>query len=126
MPQRNTSNNYTGPSVRSMTSTHTLAREVIARHDDECPIFDDESILDLRRFAQYPAQARDILRERGMLDSEGEELGAGAKAHGSLTGLIFATWGTEASVLTEGELADLRAWFEGGGGRTDAETATGA
>ncbi|KAK3352447.1 hypothetical protein B0T25DRAFT_542018 [Lasiosphaeria hispida] len=123
MPQRNTSNTYTGPSVREMISSHTLAREVIARHDDACPIFDDDSILDLRRFARDPAQARDILRERGLLDGEGEELGAGANAHGSLSGLILATWGTDRSVLTERELGELRAWFAGGGGRTDGETA---
>ncbi len=56
-----------------------------------------------------------------MLDEEGAEPGSKATKSLSLTGRIMATWGTDKSVLTEGEVRALKEWFENGGGKTDEE-----
>ncbi|KAH8889188.1 hypothetical protein GQ53DRAFT_221033 [Thozetella sp. PMI_491] len=118
MAQRNTSNEWTGPSAREMISTHTLAQEVIARHNDPCPVFDDDEITRLRRFVQEPTQARDLLREFDMLDTEGDSPGTAASSKGSLAGYIIASYGTEKSALSEGEVRTLKEWFDNGGGKT--------
>ena len=91
MAQRNTSDAWDGPSAREMINTHTLAKEIIARHKAPCPVFDDKCILELRRFVQYPSQSRAMLQDMGMLDAEGDKLGAAASNKGSLTGYIMAT-----------------------------------
>ena len=121
MAQRNSSTKYDGPSAREMIDTHTLAKEVIARHNEACPIFDDYCILELRRFVQDPDSAQDFLRERDMIDEDGAKLGSAASAKGSLTGFIMATYGTDESALTEEEVLELREWFDNGGGLTDEE-----
>lgn len=117
MSQRNTSNAYTGPSVREMVATHTLAKEIIARHNDPCPIFDDQEILRVRRFVQDPSKAPEFLRQ---ID---EELKGSENEGGSLARHIIATYGTERSALTEDEVQELKTWFDNGGGRTDEELA---
>jgi hypothetical protein len=116
MPQRNTSDVWTGPSTREMIDTHTLAREVINRHNDPCPVFDDFEILKLRRFVQDPTQRLQLLAEFDMDEDS-------ALQAGSLTGYIIATWGTDKSVLTEDEVTALKDWFDNGGGKTDDELA---
>ncbi len=118
---RNTSTTYTGPSVHEMRTAHIFAREIMARHDDACPIFDDARILELRRFVRDPGAAREQLRDLGLADAEGQPAGAAARSRGSLTGLMIATYGTDESFLTEDEVRALREWFDAGGGRTDAE-----
>jgi len=123
MPERNSSNEWTGPSAREMIDTHTLAERIIAHHDDPCPVFDDRCILQLRRFVEGPEHSQEILREYGMEDQPGDKLGSGANRQGSLTGYIMATWGTDQSALTPDEVDMLREWFASGGGRTDEERA---
>src|SRR5690242_6046829 len=62
VPQRNTSNDYHGTTPKEMIADHTLAEEIIKRHNDPCPIFDDPSILLLREFVQDPSKARALLQ----------------------------------------------------------------
>jgi hypothetical protein len=121
MAQRNTKNIWSGPSTKEMIATHTLAKEIIARHNDPCPVFDDSEILKLRRFVQDPSQAGNLLQEFGLQDAEGNEVGTAARTKGSLAGYIVATYGTDLSVLTEDEVSALKEWFANGGGKTDAE-----
>jgi len=107
MAQRNTSTQYTGPSVREMVTTHTLAKEIMARHDDPCPILDDQEIRKLRGFVQDPAAAQT------------EQQGIDISRSGSLVAHIVRDWGTEGTLLTEEEVRELKEWFANGGGRTD-------
>jgi len=116
MAQRNTSNEWTGPSAREMVDTHTLAKEVISRHNDACPVFDDKEIVRLRRFVQDPTQSKQLLQELDLADG-------GAWKAGSLTGHIIETWGTDKSALTQDEIVALKEWFDNGGGKTDEELA---
>ncbi|KAK1761519.1 hypothetical protein QBC47DRAFT_409529 [Echria macrotheca] len=111
MAQRNTSSEYTGPSVPEMLKTHTLAKEIIARHNDPCPILDDQEILKLRGFVQDPVSAQT------------EQHGVDISKSGSLVAHIIRDWGTKETLLTEQEVRDLKEWFVNGGGKTDAETA---
>jgi len=114
MVQRNTSDDWTGPTVRQMVDTHTLAKEVIDRHNDPCPVFDDKAILQLRRFVQDPAQVEKLIQELDSADG-------GAWRSGGLTALIMTTWGTDKSYLTQDEVVSLKEWFANGGGKTDEE-----
>ncbi len=123
MVLRNTSNEWTGPSVREMVASHTLAKEIIARHNDPCPVFDDSSILELRQFVDDPSRAQELLRGMAVLDPPGVEPGETASSKGSLTGFIMATYGTDKSALTDEEILMLKEWFGNGGGKTDAELA---
>jgi hypothetical protein len=115
MTQRNTS--WTGPSTKEMIATHTLAKEIIARHNDPCPVFDYSEILRLRRFVQDPSHAGSLLKEFGLQDAEGDKPGTAAQTKGSLAGYITATYGTDKSALTEDEVNILKEWFANGGGK---------
>jgi len=114
--QRNTSTEYTGPSVSEMIKTHTLAKEIMARHGDPCPILDDQEILKLRGFVQDPATAAAQTEQYGAENISNE-------SGGSLVAHIVRGWGnTEGkTLLTEQEVRDLKEWFANGGGKTDAE-----
>ena len=123
MALRNTSNEWTGPSVREMVASHTLAKEIIERHNDPCPVLDDSCIHELRQFVNDPSRAQELLRELDFLDSPGVKPGETVSSKGSLTGYIMATYGTDKSALTDEEILMLKEWFENGGGKTDAELA---
>lgn len=112
-PNRNTSDDYTGPSVKEMLATHTLAKEIIARHNDPCPIFDDENIAFLGEFVADPTAAQSLLEARGLTDEEKVRNSRSLVAH------VVARHGTENPALTDEELATLKQWFESGGARTD-------
>jgi len=82
----------------------------MARHDDACPILDDEEILKLRDFVHDPVAAQTAQTEF---------------ASGSLVAHIIRDWATEGTLLTEREVEDLQKWFANGGGKTDAENVEG-
>ena len=117
--QRNTSSEYTGPSVPEMIKTHTLAKEIMARHGDPCPILDDQEILKLRGFVRDPAAA---VAQTEQTEQHGAN-NISNESGGSLVAHIVRGWGsTEGeTLLTEQEVRDLREWFANGGGKTDAE-----
>ena len=111
---------YTGPSVREMIATHTLASQIVARADDACPILDEAELALLRRFVTAPAALHDAaarharLAEHGMADAPGDAPGTAAQATaGSLVGFAIATYDTERPALTEDEVQLLRQWFDG-------------
>ena len=120
---------YTGPSVPHMLATHTLAREIINRHDDPCPIFDGKTLLFLQSYVTdaTPIRAQKILEERGMIDPEtgGVREQALAENRSLVTYLIARDYksiknkeGSEGIApergLTEHEILALKEWFEQG------------
>ncbi len=121
MSQQNTSGKWQGPSVQEMVATHTLAKEIMDRHKQAYPVFDDERILELRGFVQDPTSAKAFLRDHDMEDQSENTPGAVASQKRSLTGRIMATWGSDKSLLSADEVGALKKWFDGGGGKTDAE-----
>jgi hypothetical protein len=123
---RNSSSEYDGPMPKEMIANHILAREIINRHNDACPIFDDRSILVLREFVQDPTKAQAILERLKLNDTAEQEPGTQANLSGSLVGYIIAVHGTEKAALTDDEVVALREWYESGGGRTDDEVAKGS
>ena len=111
MTQRNISSQYTGPSVREMVTTHTLAKEIMARHEGPWPILDDQEIRKLQGFVHDPAAA------------QADQQGIDISRSGSLVAHIVRDWGTEGTLLTEEEVGELKEWFANGGGRTYVESA---
>lgn len=106
---------------KEMIVTHTLAKEIINRHNDPCPIFDDRSILNLREFVKDPSNAPALLVRLQLKDEDGQDYGSKANAAGDLVAYLMAVHGTEKAGFSEGEITDLRQWFENGGGKTDDE-----
>lgn len=53
-------------------SSHTLAAEIISRHNDACPILDSRELELLRRFCADPSAKEVILRGRDMLHEPGD------------------------------------------------------
>jgi len=99
-----------------MIASHTLASEIITRHDTDDSILDHSEMNLLRRWCLDPEYARDILEERGMQDATDTAPGALAnEAHGSLAGYCIATYGTEHSALTADEFRRLQLYFKGQG-----------
>lgn len=94
-------------------TTHTLASEIINRHDTDDSILDDGEMNLLRQWCLDPGNARNILEEHGMLDATGAQPGARAnETKGSLAGYCIATHGTERSALTEDEFMLLQSYFK--------------
>ena len=58
---------YTGPTVATMVRTHTLAAEIIARHNDPCSVLDNSELRLLRRFVADPSTKDEILHDRGIM-----------------------------------------------------------
>ncbi|ETN38155.1 uncharacterized protein HMPREF1541_07779 [Cyphellophora europaea CBS 101466] len=107
---------WTGPSTADMLATHTLAHNVITRHDDPCPVFDGAELAFLQAYLANPTPAAGsrLLKEHGMVDHEGEEVGSGVKRQGSLVGhVVLREIGSEV-VLQDSEKEALRAWFDDG------------
>jgi hypothetical protein len=104
---------YTGPSVREMLSTQTLASNIMLHHhsssgDNE--ILDAQEMARLRRFVTDPSQQRGTIMDECHINPE-QSTGTG-QYHGSLVGFIALRHGGEGGALSEGEIAELRAWFE--------------
>lgn len=110
---------YTGPMPSEMIRLHTLAAEIIGRHNDACPILDPSELTLLRRFCADPSAKEAILRDRDMLDDAGDWPGQKAQSkHGSLAGFAVARHGTETPALEDREIEMLKEWF--GSGAADA------
>ena len=106
---------YTGPMPGEMIRSHTLAAEIIARHNDPCPILDSSELTLLRRFCADPSAKEAVLRDRDMLDEPSDWPGKRAQSkYGSLAGFTIARHGTQTPALEEREIEMLRKWFESG------------
>lgn len=79
---------WTGPAAKDMLATHTLAQEIINRHDDPCPVLGGSELELLRDYVMdaSPAHALELLKDRGMIDEEGDRLGLRAQGKNSLIG----------------------------------------
>ena len=109
-PHADTTNAYTGPSVKEMLATHSLTNEIIARHNDPCPILGPSELILLHRYVDNPSQRLEILRGVGMLDAEGEAPGSSARRdHGSLVGYTLAN-----DYFREEDVSELKKWFDEG------------
>jgi hypothetical protein len=107
---------WKGPSTRDMISTHTLAAQIIANHNEPCPVLDSSALDLLQRFCADPSSKNAILRDRDMVDEPGDLPGHRAQSkYGSLVGYAIARHGTDSPVLEEREIDMLREWFESGG-----------
>lgn len=112
---------YTGPPVKDMIASHSLAENIIKYHDEPCPILDPSELVLLRRFVNEPSSRDQILRDCDMVDEE--QLGSGASKYGSLAGYIVARHRPEATsgpglAMTEEEIKTLRTWFDSGAADT--------
>ncbi|KAH8658218.1 hypothetical protein BX600DRAFT_63987 [Xylariales sp. PMI_506] len=115
MSQRNTSDVYTGPRPREMIANHTLAKEIIERHNDPCPILDDHEIAFLGEFVADPSQRTEILEKRGLLASDDSKV----KESGSLVAHIVYHHGSNRAALTNDEIVALKQWYDGDGPNTE-------
>lgn len=116
-----TSTEWTGPSVKDMLASHTLAENVIKYHNAPCPVFGPSELVLLRRFVNEPSSRDQILRDCNMVDDG--EIGSGASKHGSLAGYIVARHGLDATsgpeaAITEEEIHVLKTWFDSGAADT--------
>lgn len=100
-----------------MLSSHTLATSIISRHNTPAAVLDADELAMLKTFCQNPAANKDsVLAQYGMQDDEGQRPGTKAMAtKGSLVGVLIARYGGSEPTLTEGEVGELRRWFESGG-----------
>lgn len=122
------SRTYTGPSVAEMIRNHTLAHNIMTRHDTMPPeerILGADDMAILRRFVcadDLSAERTHIIHEHDLQDEEGVRPGErAANVKGTLAGFCvvrhgMAGEGTAGPALTDGEIGDLKGWFERGGG----------
>jgi hypothetical protein len=112
-PTADTTHEYTGPSARDMIASHTLTTEIIARHNEPCPILGAPELILLNKYVHSPDQRIEILREHDMVDGleeQGERLGTRAqRVYGSLVG-----WGMINEYFNQEDVAELRKWFDEG------------
>jgi hypothetical protein len=105
------------PPTGQLLRTHTLAHEIITRHDPvthENGVFDLKQLSFLRHFVTNPSAKAEILRQHDMVDAEGDVPGTRAnKVHGNLVGYCIARHGLDNPPLEEREVEMLKAWFEG-------------
>lgn len=104
---------YDGPSGQEMLAQHTFAREVITRAKDPHPVLDDEELALLKRFVLHPESADDILRDAGLDNLSKEDKLAKLNQKGSLVTYVVVSAVEGRSLVTDGEMAELKAWFEG-------------
>ena len=96
-----------------MLRTRTLGHEIIARHDDPCPIFDGACLAHLQEYIMDPSATNGakLLEEHDMTDKEGEAMGAGAARESSLVGFIISREVQGEILLNGAEKAALRLWY---------------
>lgn len=100
-----------------MISSHTIATSIISRHNTPTAVLDAGELAMLKDFCVHPGKKDAILAREDMKDEVGQRPGARALAtKGSLVGLLIARYGTSEPALTEGEIQELKEWFEQGGG----------
>ncbi|KAM0526253.1 hypothetical protein ACHAPS_003985 [Verticillium nonalfalfae] len=87
---------YTGPSGAEMMANHTLAHEIIARNNDPEPVLDVEELNLLEHYVKDPSRAKEILDSKGLVTH------------------VISLHGTNTPGLQDGEIRDLREWFENG------------
>ncbi|KAG4418508.1 hypothetical protein IFR04_008402 [Cadophora malorum] len=85
---------YTGPSAREMFDTHTLSKEIIARANDPEPVLDASELALLKRYVNAP-EAKDK-----------------ANGSGSLVKYIMIQSNAGNDLLSEEEIAELKAWLD--------------
>ncbi|KAL8779623.1 MAG: hypothetical protein Q9213_006852 [Squamulea squamosa] len=115
--QSDSTTDYAGPSAREMIHSHTLAHNIITRHDDAYPVLGPSELVLLRRFVMAPDTHHEILKDCDMLENPptGE-----LPRQGSLVGYIIANYEEsdgQANIklaMTAKEIADLKKWFESG------------
>lgn len=97
---------YTGPSVGQMLKNHTLAHEIITRHDgpQHESVLDDSELRLLQRFCADPSSKDEIL----------DGYVAGSQPQ-SLVKFVVHKHGSEQPALEESEIVELRDWFTRGG-----------
>lgn len=111
---------WAGPTVKEMIESHTLAHEIITRHNDLCPVLDPSELRILRQFILDPISHDKILRDHDMMDTPGDTtIGNAAQKKGSLAGFIVAHHSASSGsgvepALTEEEMERLKVWFESG------------
>ena len=101
---------YSGPSVREMLETHTLASEIIARANDPNPILDEHELTRLRRYCTGASSPDDILAEIEAEYPTTERVKQ--PGNGSLVGFIVAQAAAGKGILSEQEVKQLEKWFE--------------
>lgn len=109
---------YSGPSVHDMISTHTLAQNIIKYNSQ---ILDDDNMALLKRFVNDPGSRDQILSDIHIEDVPGVT----GQYHGSLAGYIVMRHKTEVGetvepILTNEEIETLKEWF-----RTEEEGSAG-
>jgi hypothetical protein len=100
---------WTGPSAASMLQTHTLAHEIIARHDDPCPVLDGSELALLQDYIGMS----DENGSEALLQQHAKETEAGQ--NNSLVAFVIRREAGGEVLLDEGEKEALRTWFERGG-----------
>ena len=107
-------NPYTGPSVRDMVHTKTLAENIIKYHNhstSDC-ILDDDNLNMLQRFVEDPSKRRQILSDQGIDPDE--------SLKGKQTSLAaYVVWAhgredMDGGMLKDSDIEMLRSWFEKG------------
>jgi hypothetical protein len=83
---------YSGPSAREIPSSHTFAKEVIARDKgpESQPVSSHQHLVLLRRWCAYPESTEKILAEEQLADATGDKPGKTANEKGNLVGLLMA------------------------------------
>lgn len=101
---------YSGPSVHDMISTHTLAENIIKYNSQ---ILDDDNMALLKRFVNDPDSRDQILSDIHIEDVDGVT----GSYHGSLAGFIIMKHKSEVGetvepILTNEEIERLKEWFD--------------
>jgi hypothetical protein len=97
---------WTGPSTATMLQSHTLAHEIIARHDDPCPVLDGAELALLH---DYLCVSADIAT--GVQRARQAEMSVGLN---SLVAFVIRREMLGEVLLDDGEKAVLRGWFAAG------------
>lgn len=104
---------YTGPSAPEMIQSHTLAKEIMARHGSDQAVFDEENIVMLRAFIADPTAYRTAV----LAAQDTTDAATGSRKvvnECSLVDYMALVHGTDKATLTEDEFAALQAWFADG------------
>ena len=107
-------NPYTGPSVRDMVHTKTLAENIIKYHShstSDC-ILDDDNLNMLQRFVEDPSKRRQILSDQG-IDPD-ESLKGKQTSLAAYVGWAHGREDMDGGMLKDSDIEMLRSWFEKG------------